>query len=168
MTSSQIHLALTHVPVILSLVGLVMLVIAFLKKNDTLTRTSFYLLLFAGLIAVPVYFTGEGAEETIEHLPGVSETVIEDHEDLAKVAFGLVGATALLSLAGLLFYSRPGLRRLLLPLVLLFALATAGVMAVAAHLGGQVRHPEIRPGFVTQSGNGGQNMVENSEGEAND
>ena len=165
MNGSQIHLALTHVPVILSVVGFVVLVLAMLKKNDTLTRPAFYLLLFAGLFAVPVFFTGEGAEETVEHLPGVSEGVIEKHEGLANVAFGLVVAAALLSIAGLLFYNKTRLRRLVMPLVFLLALATAGVMAFTAHLGGQVRHTEIRSGFAPQNTNGGNTELQNRDDE---
>ena len=168
MDSSQIHLALTHVPVILSIVGLVVLVVGWLKRNDTLARTAFYLLLFAGLFGVPVYLTGEGAEEIVEHLPGVSEGVIEKHEEMASVAFGLVIAAAILSIAGLLLYNNTKLRRLIVPLVLLLALATTGVMAVTAHLGGQVRHTEIRSGFAQQNNNSGTNEVQNKVSEDND
>ena len=100
MNSSQIHLALTHVPVILSMVGFVVLVVAMLKRNDILARTGFYLVLFAGIFAVPVFFTGEGAGEIVEHLPGVSESVIEEHEELAKIAFGLAIAAALFFAGG--------------------------------------------------------------------
>ncbi len=151
MNSSQIHLALTHVPVILSLVGLVVMAVAIIRKNDTLTMTSFYLLLFAGVFAIPVFFTGEGAEEAIEHLPGISETDIERHEDLAKYSFGLVSLTAIIALAGLLLYKRAKLLRLIRPFVFLLGLVTTGIMVVTAHLGGQVRHTEIRSGFTTQA-----------------
>ena len=151
MNGSQMHLALTHVPVVLSLVGLVVLIVGLLKRNDTLTKTAFYLLVFAGITAIPVFFTGEGAEETIEHLPGVSENVIEKHEALAKVAFGLVGAAAIVSLVGILFYRQAAIRRAIGPLVLILAFATSVIMVVTAHLGGQVRHTEIRSGFEVQT-----------------
>lgn len=69
MNESQIHLSLTHLPVILSFIGLIVLAVALIIKNDTVIKTAFYLLLFAGLLAIPVFFTGEGAEETVEKLP---------------------------------------------------------------------------------------------------
>ena len=168
MNSSQIHLALTHVPVILSLVGLVILAVAMLKKNDVLTKTAFYVLFFAGISAVPVFFTGEDAEETVEHLPGVTESVIEKHEELAKLAFGIVSTTAIISLAGLVFYRQTGIRKWLRPLVLVVAVATAGVMAVTAHLGGQVRHTEIRSGFASSGSNGTNDNMQNKLNEDND
>ncbi|MBI3140065.1 MAG: hypothetical protein HYZ15_15925 [Sphingobacteriales bacterium] len=96
MDSSQIHLALTQVPVILSIVGLVVLVAATGRKNDKLTKTSYSLLLLAGLSAVPVSFTGEG----------VAEIVIERHEEPAKFDFAVVGAVANISLVGLLLHRR--------------------------------------------------------------
>ena len=168
MNSTQIHLALTHVPVILSMSGLVVLIVAMIKRNDTLTKTAFYFLLFAGISAVPVFFTGEGAEEAVETMPGVTESVIESHEELAKFAFGVVGAAAILSLAGLLFYQKTAVRKFIQPLVLLLALATSGIMAVTAHLGGQVRHTEIRSGFTTPTGNGTNNELQDRQGEDND
>ena len=81
MNSVQIHLALTHVPVILSLTGLVMLLLSLYLKNTILIRVSYIFILVAGLMVLPVYFTGEGAEESVEKLPGVSEAVIEKHEE---------------------------------------------------------------------------------------
>ena len=53
MTSVQMHLALTHVPVILSLAGLVMLVGAFFMKNNTLTKTSYIVLLISAITTLP-------------------------------------------------------------------------------------------------------------------
>jgi uncharacterized membrane protein len=138
------------VPVILSIVSLTVLVVAMIKKNDVLTKTAYYLLFFAGVFAVPVFFTGEGAEEVVEHLPGVSESIIEMHEDLGKMAFGSISVTAIVSLAGILFYTKSELRRFITSLVLFLALATSGIMIVTAHLGGQVRHTEMRSGSPLQ------------------
>ena len=168
MNGSQMHLALTHVPVVLSIVGFVVMIVALLKKNDMLTKTALYFLLFAGVSAVPVFFTGEGAEETIEHLPGVSENVIEKHEALAKVAFGLVVAAAIVSLIGLLFYRQAAIRRAIRPLVLILAFATSVIMVVTAHFGGQVRHTEIRSGFEVQTENGTNNTGQSKLNEDKD
>ena len=98
------HLALTHVPVILSLAGLIMLAIAFLVKNPTLTKTSYILILIAGVAALPVFLTGEATEETIENLPGVSERIIEKHEEVAKWAMISIAVAGLLAVAALLLF----------------------------------------------------------------
>lgn len=161
MNSSQIHLGLTHVPVILSIVGLIVLIVAMVRKNDTITKTAFYLLLFAGASAIPVFFTGEGAEEIVEHLPGVSEKVIERHENVAKLAFGVVSTVALVSLTGLVFYNKKKTLMSIRLLVLLLSLATAVIMAATAHLGGQVRHTEIRSGSTHETENAATDRLQN-------
>ena len=159
MNSVQMHLALTHVPVILSLAGLIMLMVAFLIKNNTLTRTSYILLLIAGVAAIPVFFTGEGTEEAIEKLPGVSEAVIERHEEMAKLAMVSISAAGLLALAALFSFRWQVASHVFKMVVFLFAITSAGLMAQTAHLGGQIRHTEIRNGVVLQNGNeaGGEN-----------
>src|SRR5690349_5446431 len=101
MNSVQMHLALTHVPVILSLVGLIMLIVAFFIKNTTLTKTSYILLLVAGVSVLPVFFSGEDTEEAIENLPGVSDAIIERHEEVANLAMISIAAAGSLALAGL-------------------------------------------------------------------
>ena len=153
MNTSQIHLALTHLPVVLSLVGMIMLIISLVRKNPVLTRTSFYLLFFAGLAALPVFFSGEGAEEGVEHLPGVSESLIEQHEEVAKIALVAILATAFLALIGLFRFSFGVLAKPIRLVVLLLALSSSLLLAQTAHLGGQIRHTEIRPGAAASNSN---------------
>ena len=153
MNSVQMHLALTHVPVILSFVGLIMLIVAFFIKNATLTKTSYIILLVAGVAALPVFFTGEGAEEAIENLPGISELVIERHEELAKFAMTSIAAAGLLALAALFSFKWQTSARIFKVVVLLLAITSGGLMAQTAHLGGQIRHTEIRSGVAVQNSN---------------
>ena len=159
MNSVQMHLALTHVPVILSLVGLIMLIVAFFIKNSTITKTSYILILIAGIAALPVFFTGEGTEEVIENLPGVSEAVIERHEEVAKLAMISIAAAGLLALAALFSFRWQITACIFKVIVLLLVITSGGLMAQTAHLGGQIRHTEIRSGVALQNGNrnGGEN-----------
>jgi len=165
MNSVQMHLALTHVPVILSLVGMVMLIVALLKRNPTLTKTSYIIILIAGVTALPVFFSGEGAEEAVEHAPGVSEAFIERHEEVANLAMISIAAAGLLSLAALFFSRQILVARILKVMVLLLAVITGGLMAQAAHLGGQIRHTEMSRGVAVQDGN--ETAGENETGENN-
>ena len=153
MNSVEMHLALTHVPVILSLVGLVILIVAILKRNRTLTKTSYIIILIAGVAALPVFFSGEGAEEAVEHLPGISEAIIERHEEVAKLAMIAIAATGALSLAALFFLRWVVASHILKATVLLLAVTSGGLMAQTAHLGGQIRHSEIRSTVVAQDTN---------------
>ena len=159
MNSVQMHLALTHVPVVLSLVGLVMLAVAFFIKNPTVTKTSFILILVAGIAAIPVFLTGEGTEEAIDTLPGVSEAIIERHEDVAKLAMIAIAVAGLAALAALFSLRWQIVTRVFKVVILVLALTSGGLMAQTAHLGGQIRHTEIRSGVALQNGNenGGEN-----------
>jgi len=145
------HLALTHVPVILSLVGLIMLIVAFFIKNSTITKTSYILILTAGITALPVFFTGEGTEEAIENLPGVSESVIGRHEEVAKLAMISIAAAGLVALAALFSFRWQIAARLFKVVVVLLAITSGGLMAQTAHLGGQIRHTEIRSVVAKQN-----------------
>lgn len=159
MNSVQMHLALTHVPVVLSLVGLIMLAVAFFIKNSTITKTSYVMLLIASIAVIPVFFTGEGTEEAIENLPGVSEAIIERHEDVAKLAMIAITVAGLAALAALFSFKWQLATRVFKVVILLLAITSGGLMVQTAHLGGQIRHTEIRSGVVLQNGNenGGQN-----------
>jgi uncharacterized membrane protein len=168
MNASQIHLALTHVPVVLSFIGLVILSIGLLKKNETITKTSFYLLLAAGIFTVPVYLTGEGTEEAVENLPGVSESIISKHEDVANLTLIVISLTALIALSGILFYSRRIIGKMARISVFILSLISAGAMAQTAHLGGSIRHTEIRSGVAALSDQNTENGSNQNEARGTD
>lgn len=151
MNSAQLHLALTHVPVLLSITGLVMLVTSFIIKSRTLTKTSYIIIAVAGIAAIPVYLTGEETEEAVENLPGVSEAIISKHEELANLAMTSIVVAGLMALFAFFSINWPRLAKVSKIVVLLFTVITGGLMAQTAHLGGQIRHSEIRTGTITQS-----------------
>ncbi len=144
MSSVQLHLALTHVPVILSLVAFLILLTSIFIKNDTVGKVSYALLVLAGLTAIPVFLTGEGAEEAVENLPGVSEAVIEKHEGIAKFAMIAISVSGLISLGVLLSGKNQVIARVGRIIILVLAIGSSALMAQTAHLGGQIRHTEIR------------------------
>jgi len=60
MNATQIHLALNHIPVLLSITGGLILLFGLIKKNTPVIRTALILLVAAALFTLPVYLTGEG------------------------------------------------------------------------------------------------------------
>jgi hypothetical protein len=139
---------LNHLPVIGSIFGALLLLFALLRKSEELERVSFGVFVFTALLALPVYFTGEPASEVVEHLPGVAESLIEEHEDAALFALLMAGATGVVALAGLILFRRAErLPRRIVGAVLVLSLATSGLMGWTANRGGRIRHTEIRPDF---------------------
>lgn len=143
MNAAHLHLALNHVPVVGILLGLVLLVYAVSAGRPQVMRVSWAIFVACGLVALAVYFSGEGAEEIVEARQGFSEALVEAHEDAGLIA--LIGAVVLGALAGLgLLFHRQVISTWFAGAVLLAALLTSGTMVWTANLGGQISHPEIR------------------------
>lgn len=145
MSWAHIHLALSHVPVIGLLIVLLLLAVARLRRSTELTRAAYVLLVLMAASAVVVYLTGEPAEELVENLPGFSEAIVEEHEEVALIAtIGMV-ALGLVALVGLIRFRGPRIAPAWYGRgVLLLALLMGGLIAWTANLGGQIRHSEIR------------------------
>jgi hypothetical protein len=152
MNAPHLHLLLNHIPVLGTLFGAGLLGFAQWRKNEALRKAALVVFVLGAILTVPVYLTGEPAEDAIMSLPGISETLIDAHEGAAKFAFVgilLLGVASLGTLAG-------SSRAKLLPswwsnALLVASLVVAGLMAWTANLGGQVHHPEIRPDFPTDT-----------------
>ena len=152
MSGAHIHLLLNHIPVIGILIGFVVFALGVWRRNDSWTRLALGLFAAVALVALATMLTGESAEEAVEKLPGVSESLIGTHEDAANVA--AIGAYVLgaISLAALIWLRRRPLPRSLTVIVLPVVLLVSGLMAYTANLGGQIRHTEIRGGAVEAQG----------------
>lgn len=146
MNSVHLHLLLNHLPVIGTLFALALLAVAWLRGSSELSKTGLWFFVALGLVGIVVYLTGEPAEELVEGIPGISESLLESHEEAALLS------TALLALYGLfagyeIFRFRGQNRRIprnATGLALGLALIPAAAMGYTANLGGMIRHDEIR------------------------
>src|SRR5271170_1434604 len=101
MDLAHIHLLLNHFPTIGYIIGGGLFVLSLIAKSDHLKLASLVILLGIALIAIPTYMSGNGAQDGIKSLPGVSKAMIETHEGAALVAMAfmlLTGAFAWLGL----------------------------------------------------------------------
>ena len=145
MDTVHLHLQLNHVPVVGTFFGIVLLLVALGRRSRELVLASLRAFVSSAAAAVPVDLTGEPAEERVEHIAGVSEDVIERHEEAAAVGFGAVVTLGVVSLVGLALAARTKpVARGLVVVPLLLAVVTGGLLAWTANLGGQIRHTEIR------------------------
>ena len=147
MDSLHIHLLLNHFPVIGSLIGLATLLLGFASRSDAIKRASLVILLGMAIMTIPVYLTGEPAEETVENAVGVSKPLMEEHEEAAEPAFIAMGILGVIALAALLISFRAGrYANFGFAATLIVSLVAFGLIARTANLGGQIRHAEIRSG----------------------
>ncbi len=165
MDATHLHLLLNHFPIIGSLLGVGVMAYGYLTSSEQVKKTALWTWAFMAAIAIPVFLTGEPAEESVEGIASVSEGLIEEHEDAATIAIWLMEALGLLSLVTLVMGGRKA--TLSKPLVLVatvLSLATFGVMARTGYLGGQIRHSEIRSGVAAAGEQGGEANGEADEG----
>jgi uncharacterized membrane protein len=147
MSGAHVHLLLNHIPVLGTAFGLLLLLFGLARKSEEIKKVSLGIFVIAAVMALPVYFTGESAEGVVEHLPGVSEPIIEPHEKAGLAALIGIGILGLLALGGLFHFRR--LDRLpgwFVTTALVLSVVVGGLMARTANLGGQIRHTEIRSG----------------------
>ena len=149
MNLTHVHLVLNHVPIVLTFVGLALLLAAALRRSTELRTAGLLMFLLSAMVAVAVYLTGEPAEESVEHMPGVTHAIIERHEDAAGFALASVvvlgaASTIALGLGLTKLTARPNVARAVLGLPLLISVAAGALLLWTAKLGGEVRHTEIR------------------------
>src|SRR5215471_16745175 len=143
-TLAHIHLLLNHFPTIAFLIGLVLFLTAFYLKSDYLKRISLGIFLIIALLSIPVYMTGKAAQTAIKDQPGINAVLTETHQDAALLALTFMEITGVLAWIGLWQFRR--LSRAAkgnLMSVLVFSIITFALMARAAYIGGEIRHPEI-------------------------
>ena len=150
LNAAHVHLLLNHVPILGAVVAALLLTLAFLVRRELLTKAALWTLAVSGVVAVPVYLSGEGAEDVVEEL-GTPEAIIEPHEEAALWTVLVLGALALAAL-GLLWWlsHRRDTPRWLTTSAWAAAMLGAVLAGRTAYLGGQIRHTEIRPPEVRQ------------------
>jgi len=168
MNASQIHLALNHAPLFFSIAGCLILLYGFIRKDDSLKFLSLYFMIAAALFTIPVYLTGEGTEEMVEELPGISERLIERHEEMARIGLIVIIIAGIAASTALIIRKKPALLKSALVLCAFLSFISFGVMAQTAHLGGQIRHSELTHGGVSLAGDEKNKPHEKNEKEKDD
>lgn len=144
MNPLHIHLLITHLPIIGSILGGLVLAYGIWSKSDQTKIASYYVLIISSIGGVIAYLTGEEAEEGVEDIQGVAKNMIDQHEDFA--VFALVGVilVGVVSIIGLyLTIKKSSSASTIATLILVLSFISFGLAARAGYLGGQIRHTEI-------------------------
>ena len=146
MDATHLHLILNHIPVLGLIGGFVILAWGTFRSYADIQKTGLTILVVTAFAAIPVYLTGEPAEEVVEHLPGVSEQIIELHEDSALSSLVLAIVTGTIALVALFArrFASAKIAAAGVYITLILSLVAGAAMAYTANLGGQIRHTEIR------------------------
>jgi hypothetical protein len=140
----HVHLLLNHFPTVGFGVGVGLLLVSIFQKGDDLKRASLVILLIIALLALPAYMSGKSAQDALTGRPDVSEALIEGHQDAALLAFVFMEITGGLAWLGLWqFRQISRQQKWNLTAIVIVSLVTFVLMARAANIGGNIRHPEI-------------------------
>jgi hypothetical protein len=142
MTLAHLHLLLNHVPTIGTVIAVALLLMSLIRRNEGMKRLALELFCVIGLVTVIAYLSGLAAQPGLEEA-GASKAAIQLHHDAAFQGSALMLLTGFFSWLGL-WRSRRGVpSRKNVALILLLSALTFALMARAAALGGEIRHPEI-------------------------
>ena len=145
MNAAYAHLLFNHISIFTVAFGVLALCWAMFRGVNDMLWLAIGLFVVSGIFVWVASQTGEGAEELVEHLPGVFEGMIKLHEEaaeLANIAVSILAGAAL----GLIVVKHFAVKWLkpAQAIVLVLALVCSGFLARAAMLGGKIRHTEIR------------------------
>ncbi|MBS1528755.1 MAG: hypothetical protein JSU01_00485 [Bacteroidetes bacterium] len=154
MNSAHYHLILNHLPIIAPIVGLLVLIGGFVVRSEVVKRTSFFIFIFAALSAIVASATGDGAEDAIEHLPGISEQLIHRHEESAEVFSIIVYLLGAISLIALwVNWKGKSYSNLFSWFIFGFCIVVLFFAKQTGTSGGIIRHTEIRTDSVGKQSN---------------
>lgn len=149
MSQVHLHLLVTHLPIFGSILGALVLGYGLWTKSNQTKNAAYLLFIISAIGASIAYLTGEGAEDVVEKIQGVSENRIELHEDTAMYA--LISLIALGAMSVIAFVAnrfKNSLIRTTSIIILILSLISFGLAARTGYLGGQIRHTEISAGAL--------------------
>lgn len=159
MNSAHIHLMINHLSLFTTLMGIVILIYTIISKNKNYEKLYLLLFIISVLSIVPTYFSGDGAEEIIEDIKGISKSLIHSHEEMGEKTLIATMFLGFVSLGKLLIKNNEKLTKTMFYLIIISSIVSFGLISNTAYLGGQIRHTELT---------NGSNIYENNEKEDKD
>ena len=149
MNAAHLHLMFTHLPIVGLFIAIMINLYALFNRSNELKKLTLWAYLVISVFAILAYVTGDGAEEIIKNYPGITEDIIEPHENSALLFFIgllLIGGAALIGL----FITRS--KELILKKFNLYLLIVAFILSILAFktgtTGGVIKHVEIKQGCI--------------------
>jgi uncharacterized membrane protein len=136
-----LHLLINHFPVVLSISALAVTILALLMGRRGLWLTAMGALTAAGALVYPVFFSGGKADRALNDPWYIRPGTIEAHDNAAEIAMWVIliaGAFAAYSWWRSLNRPADLIPGWMRAGVLVGALASSGVVAYTAYLGGKI------------------------------
>jgi uncharacterized membrane protein len=145
MNQAHYHLLVNHLPIIIPIIGFLVMLGGIIFKSNDIKKAAFLIFVLGAICTFPAAATGDGAEEIVENLPGVSEQIIHTHEEAAEVFIILSYILGVVSLAGFLAtWKQKSYATIFTYVVLIYAAVVLFFASRTGTTGGEIRHSEIR------------------------
>ena len=166
MNDAHLHLVVNHFPIIFPIAAVIIMATGLIAKSEPVKRTSFLIFIIGSLATIFAMSTGEGAEEVVEHISGVSESYIETHEEAAELFAILSYILGGLSLFGLwASFKLKSLSKIISLATLAFALVVLFFAKQTGTTGGEIRHTEIRDNEISSKSSNPNNTAGDNHNE---
>lgn len=143
--AAQIHLALNHFPIAGCFFTIMFLLGGLIFKKRDLIFSGMLIAVLSGIFIIPMDLSGDGVEDIVKNKPGVTRELIHEHEEMADKALIVFELTAISAIAWFIARKkRSDLMGKIEIVSLCLSIAGAVIIANTAHLGGLIRHEEIR------------------------
>jgi len=145
MNEAYWHLVVNHLPIIFPIVGVIVMITGLISKSEAVKRTAYLIFTIGALSAYAALATGEGAEEVVEKISGITENHIENHEETAETFAILSYILGGISLLGLwASFKQKTFSNIITIGALIFAFVVLFFAKQTGTTGGEIRHTEIR------------------------
>jgi hypothetical protein len=150
---AHLHLLLNHIPTVGAVVALGLLIVAFIRRDEPLKLVGLEVLFAIAVLTLPVYMTGVAAFQKLRNQPGISDTTIHLHQDVALFGFIWMEFAGFIAWVALWQARRRGRAAAgMVAAATALTIVALVVMSRAANLGGDIRHPEIGGAVATAIG----------------
>jgi uncharacterized membrane protein len=142
---AHLHILVSVFPSVGLIFALGFYVTALITDSEALKRSCLVAFGVLGLLAIPTYFSGDGAMEALSANPKFSEDMVSAHYGWSMAALAVLAMTGIAASIALGRFGRA--KRVsdnALHLVLGLAIVTLGLMAVVGELGWEIDHTELR------------------------
>ena len=147
---AHVHLLLNHVPTIGTTVALGLLIVAYVRRDEPLKLVGLEVLFLIALLTLPAYMTGVAAFQKLRNQPGISAQAVRLHQDVALYGFTWLEFAGFIGWVALWQARRRGRAAAgMVATATALTMVSLVVMARAANLGGDIRHPELGGAVAT-------------------
>lgn len=168
MDELHLHLVVNHLPIIFPIVGIIILLIGIFSKSKVTKRNAYVIFILGAITSAVAMGTGEAAENSATKIAGLSENLIEIHEEISEIFAGLTYALGAVSLVALIASFKNFVISKYAPYIVgLLAIIALFLAQKVGTTGGEIKHNEIRTGqtfdYKNFEGNGPTTKVDEND-----